>query len=87
MGTMPIPPRRGGSFTRWASSMAGRCTPLRDARSRKRTPRSRSSRRPQRDKLTLQDRFKSAVPAVSMIPQFREEPEYSAICARFLAAY
>jgi len=51
-----------------ATSMEGRCTPPSDAQSRKRTPRSRSSRRPQSDKLTRRDRFGRAAPMVPMIP-------------------
>lgn len=63
-----IPPCRGGSLTRWASSVKGCYTPPCNAQSRKRTLRSRSSRRPQCDKLISHDRLGRASPAVSMIP-------------------
>jgi len=53
---------RSAAIFSCASSMEGRCTLPSDAQSRKRTPRSRSSRRPQCDKLTRRDRFGCATP-------------------------
>ncbi|HSW64774.1 MAG TPA: hypothetical protein VLH56_15900, partial [Dissulfurispiraceae bacterium] len=51
------------------AGMEGCCTPLRDVRPCERTPRSRPSRRPQREKLPLHDRFGRAAPEVAAIPR------------------